>query len=206
MSYTNVAGATHNFHVWDDGSGNLTATADIAVAGTPVSATAPFPVMDVSPFATVSVDITRPANTTAYAAEDALSDSTTSPASGGFTITGAARVSGGSGVIRDAVFVMSTNASASLSGEIWVFDSAVTNINDNAAFAISDAEAKTLVGIIPFSTGKSGSNNAAVYVSGIDMHFTTIGSANLRFLVKVTNAYTPASAEVLTSRFKIQQF
>jgi len=204
MAYTNVPGTAHDFRVWDDGSGNLTATADIGVAGTPVSVVAPFPVMDVSPFVTLSVDVTRPANTTPYTAEDAFSDS--GPTAGGFTITGAARVSGGSGVIRDAVFVMSTNASVAFSGEIWIFDSVVTNPADNAVFAISDAEAKTLVGIIPFSTGRSGSNNAVAHVSGIDLHFTTVGSANLRFLVKVTNGYTPASAEILTSRFKIQHF
>jgi hypothetical protein len=31
---------------------------------------------------------------------------------------------------------------------------------------------------------------------------TTVGSANLRFLIRVTNVYTPASAEVLTLRAK----
>ena len=50
---------------------------------------------------TVSTDLTRAANATAYAANDAMAD-TTAPA-GGLTFTGCARVSGGSGIITDAI-------------------------------------------------------------------------------------------------------
>ena len=154
---------------------------------------------------TVSTTITRPADTTAYAANDALANSTSSPATGGFTLANAARASGGSGVILDVVFSMSTNAGTPLVGEIWVFDQSVTAINDNAAFAISDAEVQTLVGIIPFTTNKSGGNNAAGHVPNLNIPFTCVGSADLRFLVKVINAYTPANAEVLSVRAKIQR-
>lgn len=154
-------------------------------------------------FATCSTDITRPADTTAYAANDALSDSTSAPTSGGFTFTNAARKSGGSGVITD-LLVMSSNAAGAQQGEIWIFDQAVTNINDNAAYAISDAEVKTVVAKIPYTT-VADTNNALAHVQGLSIGYTCVGSANLRFLVKIKAAYTPASAEVTTVRIKCLQ-
>lgn len=155
-------------------------------------------------FVTCSTDITRPSDTTAYTANDALSDSTTAPTSGGFTFTSAARVSGGSGIITDCIVTSSNDPGTVLVGEIIIFDTSVTNINDNSAFAVSDSEIKTLVGIIPFTLADVGNNDAG-WTSNLNMGFTCVGSANLRFLVRVKNAYTPASAEVLTVRVKIMQ-
>lgn len=152
--------------------------------------------------ATISVDVTRPGDTTAYAAGDAWSDSTSAPASGGFTLAGMGRVSGGSGIITDAVLTTSADAATLLQGEIWLFDTSVTNVNDNSAFAVSDAEIKTYVGKIPFVLEDAG-NNGAAHLTGLNLAYTCVGSANLRFLVKVKNAYTPVSAEVLTVRLKI---
>jgi len=162
------------------------------------------PVLSIGNQVTVSTDITRPADTTAYAANDALSDSTSAPTSGGFTFTSAARASGGSGIITDAIITSSADAATLLQGEIWIFDTAVTNINDNAAFAVTDTEIKTLVGKIPFTLEDAG-NNGSAHVQNLSIGFTAVGSANLRYLVKVKNAYTPESAEVLTVRLKIIQ-
>lgn len=156
------------------------------------------------PFA-ISVDVTRPADTTAYAANDALSDSTSSPTSGGFTFSNAARASGGSGIITDAIITTSADASTLLQGEIWIFNTSVTNINDNSAFAVSDSEIKTYVGKIPFVMEDAG-NNGSYHATNLNIGFTCSGSANLRFLVKVKNAYTPANAEVLTFVIKGLQY
>lgn len=146
-----------------------------------------------------STDITRPADTTAYAVNDALSDSTSAPTSGGFTFTSAARQSGGSGIILGAMICTSNDAGTLLQGEIIVFNQSVTNVNDNAAFAVSDSEIKTFVCKIPFTLEDMG-NNGAYYVPNLNYPFTCVGTANLRFLVRVKNAYTPASAEVITVR------
>lgn len=156
-------------------------------------------------FVTVQTTITRPADTTAYAANDALANSTSAPTTGGFTLSSVARASGGSGIIIDAVLTMSTAPATALIGEIWLFNEAVTAINDNAAWAISDADVLKLVGIIPFTTIKSGGNNLVAHVPNLNYGFTCVGSANLRFLVKVLNAYTPASAEVLSLMVKISR-
>ena len=151
---------------------------------------------------TRTVSIIRPADTNAYAANDAWSDSTTAPTTGGFTIANAAAASGGSGIITGLNAYNS--GAASLYGEVYVFRSAATAINDNAAWALSDTDAKLLVAIIPFITEAQPSNGVASY-GNILKQFTCSGSADLRALVKVKSAYTPASAEDLTLEFDIWQ-
>lgn len=157
---------------------------------------------------TISATVTRPADTIAYAANDCWSDSTSAPTSGGFTLTGMSRASGGSGVIRDAVITSSADPATTLQGEIWIFDTSVTAVNDNAAFALSDADVLKLVCVIPFTLATtvagSGTNSASI-ITNINKMFTCVGSANLRFLVKVKNAYTPISGEVLQVRLGIEQ-
>ncbi len=109
------------------------------------------------------------------------------------------------------MIVSSANQSTLMQGEVWIFDTAVTAVNDNAAFAVSDTEYLTAVGIIPFTVANVGNatsgagGNAGVNVQGLNIGFTTVGSANLRYLIKVINAYTPVSAETLTVRLKIAQ-
>jgi hypothetical protein len=159
-------------------------------------------------FTTVTVDVTRPsADATQYAVNDALSDSTSAPTSGGFTITNAARASGKSGIIQEMICTTSADQGTLPSLEVVIFDSSVTNINDNSAFAVSDAEAKTIIGTIPVTLEDFGNNGFGI-ARNLGMAFTTVGSANLRFLVRMKNAYTPVSAtpgETFTFRFKILQ-
>lgn len=156
--------------------------------------------------AVITTTVTRPADTTAYAANDAWSDSTSAPTTGGFTFAGAASGLGLGGFITDLMVVSSNDPSTLLQGEIWIFDSAVTNINDNAAFALSDADAVKLEAVIPFTmastTGGSGTNSYA-QVSNLILGYGPIGTPDLRFLIKVKNAYTPASGETLTISIKV---
>ena len=153
---------------------------------------------------TVQTDVTRPADTTAYAAGDCLSDSTSAPTAGGFTFTSAARKSGGSGIITDICLATSNDPATKMSGELWIFNQAVTNVNDNAAFVVSDTEIKTCIGTFPFTFFDAG-NNGFAHLTGLSVMFTCVGSANLRFLYRVRNAYTPANAEVITATLKILQ-
>ena len=142
----------------------------------------------------VQTTITRPADTAVYAAGDAISDSTSAPTSGGFTFTNAARKSGGAGIIKAAIFTTDNDPATRLSAELHLFDRAVTNINDNTAYAVTDAEIKTGMGVIPFSMFDAG-NNGMAHVVGLEIPFVCNGSANLRFLYRARNAYTPANAE-----------
>jgi hypothetical protein len=146
---------------------------------------------------TVQTDVTRPADTTAYAVNDAMSNSTTAPTTGGFTLSGIARKSGGSVLITDVIVSTDQDAATPLQGEIFIFNQAVTNINDNAAFAVSDAEIKTCVARIGFALEDVG-NNGFYHAQGLAILATCVGSADLRFLLRAKNAYAPASAAVIT--------
>lgn len=155
---------------------------------------------------TVTTSFNRPGDTTAYAANDSISDSTSAPTAGGFTLASAGRVSGGSGIIVGMVIVSSNDPATTLQGEIWLYDSAATADNDNAAFASGDADTLKLVGTVPFTlattTGGSGTTSQAC-VTGLNIPFTCVGTANLRFKVKAKNAYTPANAETISVRAQI---
>lgn len=182
----------------------------MAAPVTPVDANGRYPatiattsVVNDAGLVTVTTQITRPADTTAYAANDAIANSTSSPTSGGFTLSGIARASAKSGIISD-IIVASTNPAGGLSGELWIFDTAVTAINDNAAFGVSNSEIATLVARVPFTT-VAGTNNSAVQVSNLAIGYNTVGSANLRFLIRSAATYTPISGEVFTIRVKALQ-
>ena len=151
---------------------------------------------------TATTTITRPADANAYTANDAFADSTTVPTSGGFTLSSMCRTSGGSGVITDATIIYST--SSSVSGTFYIYDSAPTAQNDNAAWSVSDSDQLKLVGTIPFVTVADGVN-AVQNVQNLNMGYTCSGSANLRYMVKITTGYTPASGDTLTLRAKFVQ-
>ena len=148
-----------------------------------------------------TTNVTRPANVTAYSANTCLSDSTSAPTAGGFTLTSAVRASGKTGLLTDMI-ITSSAPTGGLQGEIWLFDSAVTNVNDGSAFAISDAEVKTLLGVVPFIL-TADTNNAWAMVTGLNIGIVPVGSANIRYLIKVKAAYTPQSGEVITVRAKV---
>ena len=155
---------------------------------------------------TVTSTATRATGTTQYAANENWSDSVSSPVSGGYTLTDAARASGGSGVITDIIVVSGNDPATLLQGELWIYDSAVTNDNDNAAFTSSDADTLKLVGVVPFtlaSTVPGSGTTSYAHIQNLGLGFTCVGTANLRYKVKTKNAYTPADSEVLTVRAKI---
>lgn len=156
------------------------------------------------PGATLSTSVTREANHTAYTAADAIANSATAPTAGGFTLTGACRISGGRGVIEDIIITTSDDAAAPLQGKIFIFDQAVTAVNDQDPFVVSDAEARTLVEVQAFTVVDIG-NQGAVKIAALNTDYTCIGSANLRFLLQATNAYDPAAnSEVIQVRVKVR--
>ena len=150
---------------------------------------------------TVSTTITRAANTTAYAAGDNVG----STDAGGYTFTNAAGSSGGSGIIMGMFAEWNDVTTIKMSGEVHLFDTAFTAVADNAAYVVSDAEAITCVGIIPFTLFNNG-NQDICDCGNISYPFTTVGSANLRFAVVTRSASTPiANSSTLTFRLQILQ-
>ncbi len=158
---------------------------------------------------TVTVSVPRPSDTNAYVANDAWSSSASAPAA--ITFSNVFQTSGGTSQLVSMEVIDSANQTTLLQGELWLFDTAPTVINDNAAFTITDAEYKTVVAKIPFSIDSAGnsasgaSGNAGCFITGIDCLMQGVSSANLTGLIKVINAYTPVSAEELTFRLNLLQ-
>ena len=91
--------------------------------------------------------ITRPADTTAYTAKDAVSNSTSAPAA--LTFTGLARLAGGSGYIVKAR-LMTSQAACTAAFKLHLFNATPTPINDNAAYTLLYANAASRIGTIEF--------------------------------------------------------
>lgn len=155
----------------------------------------------------ISTTLTRPANTTAYASGDEVTDT------GGAirTITSAARASGGSGIIHSVAASFSSNWGTKPSLELWIFDTTSTPQTDNDAFAPSDGVVDTLVGIIPLTTSyqgdtTSGTGNFAMDSGFVGIPFLTVGSANLFFRLVIRNAgQAGANSDTIKLRFRILQ-
>lgn len=158
----------------------------------------------------ISATLTRPADTTAYASGDAVTNSTSSPAA--ITFDGCARIANGSGVIVGVTMVDSANQSTAGLFELWLFDTTYTPDNDNSPFTPTDAECATLVGIVPLNLAYVGDATAGaggnrVYIaSNLNIPFQCTGGADdLYGALVARNAYTPVSAEAFTIRLRILQ-
>lgn len=165
-----------------------------------------------SAYATLAAAFTaRPANTTQYTPGDTWQQNT-SPAA--LTFSSVALTTGGGATITDLLVFSSNNQTATLplTGELWLFDGSVSlpTTADNASFTLTAAQHATLVGRIPFSVDATG--DATVGTGNASGHYRTsisvncaAGSTSLKALVKVTNNYTPASAEVLSFKMVVQR-
>ena len=78
-----------------------------------------------------------------YAAGDAVG--------GLLTFANAARVTGGSGVIKNVLLIDDAGQDAAL--ELWLFNATFTAMADNAAWAPSEADLRKLICVIPTSDG-----------------------------------------------------
>lgn len=145
------------------------------------------------------------ANAGAYATGDVVGTSN--------TMTGAALASGRSGRIVGAT--LRDLAKQSLTLELWVFLLAPTLTNaDNGVFAIIDADLSTAVpvGVIDFAVGSYRAGSASSVAmgttgggGGVDIPFTTSGSANLFCVFVARGAPTYASGDLICE-FSIVQY
>lgn len=157
--------------------------------------------VSVGSFKEAKASIIRPGNTTVYTPNTAWA---ASPATtGGITFANAARLAAKSGYVTDLFVFTSAAPGTMLQAELWLFDQAVTAVADNAAFTVSAADMDKCVGVIPFTlVAVGGGGHSFAHVRGLNIGFTTSGAPDLRGLVKVTNAYAPASGEKLSFRLK----
>ena len=157
---------------------------------------------------TVKVDanFTRPANTTQYAAGDVVSDDAASPSI--ITFSNCAQVDAGSGTIVSAHIVSSAAQGTLPDMELYIFDTSVTAVNDNAAFTVTDAEMRTCVACIAFEQANwktSALNSRCEGSTGIYNFVCGSGSRDLYGLLVERGTYTPASGERFDIRLNIEQ-
>jgi hypothetical protein len=157
---------------------------------------------------TISASVTRPANTTAYDANDALADSTSAPSA---IATGKIRLSGAAWLVN-ARAVSTAYQSTLPQLRVFLLPYAPAMTNDGSAFTLTDAEMQAAFGYVDFlnwvagddtsgATGNAMSDASAFNPKAI----ITLAAGRLVYLKpKVLNAYTPVSGEVFTFLFDLE--
>jgi len=151
----------------------------------------------------VSDALTRPSNTTAYAAGEVISEVTSNEH---FAFDGIAAAGSRSGTIVSAICQSSTVESTKPDLELWLFDSNIANVADNSAFAVADSDLLDLVGVIDFPiaewkqglAGASGTGNSINQSHNLNIRYIADSGNRIYGQLVVRNAYSPISAEVFT--------
>src|SRR3990172_3086494 len=102
---------------------------------------------------TLEASYTRPANTTAYTANDALSESTSAPTA--LTFGTAANIRA-NGWLIGARCVDAVNAATLPQLRLFLFRVSPTAVNDNAAFTLTDANLQDCIALLNFITFTAG--------------------------------------------------
>jgi len=144
----------------------------------------------------LSASITRPADTTAYAAGDVIGTATNHV----LTFEDAIDEMGGDGadilVIAKAWVIDSAKEATLPSLELWLFTTAPAAQADNAAFGVTDAELLAgFVGIFSLSTNYAGkASDNCVFESDEQAINCQLAGSDLYGVLVVRNAYTPISS------------
>lgn len=161
------------------------------------SSSFPLPVSAAGFQVITTASFTRPADTTAYAAQDVVSNSTTAPTL--LTFAGAGRANGGSGLILSARHMKSSTGISGANYRLHLYKvSTVTPINDNAQFAMLYANRLNRVGFIDFNhtAGGTGSDSSSALTTFVNLPFVCDAAATALYgILTVTGAYTPTSGE-----------
>ena len=150
--------------------------------------------------------ITRPADTTAYAAKDAVANSTSAPVV--LSFTGIGRYNGQDGYIVKARLL--TNQAANVAQyRLHLFTAAPTAINDNAAYTLLWANRAARIGVIdigPLSTEGTGSDAANGLNADVRLPFTCASTdSKLYGLLETLTAFTPASGQLFYIELVVEQ-
>jgi hypothetical protein len=153
-----------------------------------------------------TASFTRPADTTQYAASDAVTDSTSAPTVR--TFSSCARKNAGSGYITKARLMKSTATTTNASFRLWVYNASPTAINDNAQFTLLWANRASRIGYVDFTltTEGTGSDSAGAVVADIRIPFVcAAGSKALYGRLEAKAAYTPGSGESFFIELTLEQ-
>lgn len=197
MPYTAVTDSTGKNSLAIDSSGRI--KAGLEVSSGAVSTTNPVPVKSVQTI--VSATVTRPADTNAYAANDVVSNSTSSPTI--LTFADVVAAVGGKGLITGGVMNLDYQSTPSI--RLMLFHgTAPTAINDNAAFSLSDADSLKCFGWLDFDTYQAGGANT-IYQDFTKLLLFTCGAAlkDIYGIPVVMSAFTPTASAKKTFSLNI---
>jgi hypothetical protein len=144
--------------------------------------------------------MTRTSDTNAYTAGDGVTTATSSASA--MSVTGAARVAAGSGVIIGGRASKNATGTSNASFRLWIYQGTPSAIpNDNAAFtAAVHADYLTLVGTasFDFANGIVGSDGVEVPITldRAQMGYKLASGTSLTVIWEARAAYAPASGEI----------
>ena len=133
----------------------------------------------------------------AYTADDCLG--------GEMTISGAARWTGGSGIITGISMAAEDDDAdgwAADNVEVLIFDSnPAGTYTDNLALAVTDADAALLVGSVVLDTKVDCGNVTLLYARNVNIPYVCSGTANLFAVAVNRGGITPEATDALTFTF-----
>lgn len=157
---------------------------------------------------TIGTSLVRPSDTTTYAAGEVVNTTVAS------VLQFSKAAVGGLATIVSATIIDDANQTTKPDLELWLFSSTVTADADNAVFTPTDAELRTLVGVIAFpvasfkvgdaSSGAAGNCICDVQNLNIAFNGASQQTNDLFGVLVVRNAYVPVSGERFDIRLKVR--
>lgn len=174
--------------------------------GAPVTADNPIPVYSSGSVAVLRGELTRPADTTAYAANDLVGAQTDAGVDNVIEITGATGSDAMALRIERVRLAKSTNTTTNAQFRLHFFESRPTlGVGDNGALGALTALAvdslRYYAGYVDVTINRAGNDAAdgavgvAVPVVGTGLTIRPVGGTSVFIVIQALAAYTPASAE-----------
>ncbi len=177
---------TNSFKASEDGTG-------ISVGGSAVSSSNPLPVGGKS--VQKSASFTRPADTTAYAANDAIADSTSAPTL--LSFANCANANGGQGyIVKTRLLTNQKTCTARF--RLSFYHTAPSPVNDNAPKPMLYANKDKLIGRIdldPCNTEDATSDAAFALSTALMPYVCAAADTTIYCILTTLDAFTPASAQ-----------
>lgn len=146
----------------------------------------------------LSASFTRRNDTTAYAAEDTVNNSTSSPSVLTFSSTDSnLPMTSGKSVLLKTLKVFTDNSTVTNgSFRLNLYSSTVTPIADNSPSTLLYADKAKKIGYVDFTltSGGTGSDSAEAFITDVNI-LSKLSSANLFGVLVAKAAYTPASGQ-----------
>ena len=204
--FKDASGTTLISRAKETASGIFSNFVHLMTGGVEVDSSNPLPVK--GGLVVVSGELTRPADTTAYAIGDVVATSTS--AATALSISGCARVNGGSGYIVRAALITDLK-SITPSFRIHIFNAQPTQSNDNAAYRGLYADVSKRVGeftLGPMATPADTTNSTLSRALDMNLRIPFVcaaGTTALLFIFETLTAFPPASGQKFTLQLAIVQ-